>query len=401
MSTDIANLQREIEDARLHLRASQARYAAALEKLKLSRPNDEEFTPGTEQSWLCGESLDDVDRAPCSVRNLDRTSDDDGSALRGVETATIAIDAAMKVRNYTSGAKSIFSRIDTGRPIQDVLHPIESLDLLREIQSVLHDRGTAEHTLSCLDDRTSYLLQILPYPPREGEVDGALLTFVNVSTIVAAEKQRRVLVSELNHRVRNMLQVVIGLCNQTLHRSADLRQFADSFMGRLQALARAYELLSREGWKSVAIADLLRTQLEPFASDERYSASGVDVVLAADSALGFGLALYELAANATKYGALSIPAGRLVVRWSVAAVRQKDSLENTMENGAGRGALIFEWIELDGPEVDLPEKRGLGSELIERQLRYELNGEAAMTFDKTGLHVTLTIPMTDALQLSS
>jgi two-component sensor histidine kinase len=183
-----------------------------------------------------------------------------------------------------------------------------------------------------------------------------------------------------------------------LHRSSTLEQFEEAFMGRVQALARAYELLSRDGWKSVAIADLLRTQLSPFADDRRYCAKGDDVMLTADAALGFGLALYELATNATKYGALSVPSGRVEVRWRVESAPPREYPE---EGGATHRArnLIFEWVERDGPEVNAPTRRGFGSELIERQLKYELDGKTAMTFDKAGLRVTLTVPISDAIQV--
>jgi two-component sensor histidine kinase len=208
------------------------------------------------------------------------------------------------------------------------------------------------------------------------------------TALVAAEERQRLLIAELNHRVRNMLQVVIGLGSQTLHRSRDLAQFEKAFMGRMQALARAYELLSRDGWHDVPLTELLRIQLSPFATERaRHSIQGPPVLLKANAALALGLALYELATNATKYGALSETSGHVSVSW-------------TMERPVGGSAqFVLKWLESGGPAVSVPTYQGFGSELVQRQLRYELNGQAVMDFSPAGLEVTFTIPARGAVLL--
>lgn len=199
--------------------------------------------------------------------------------------------------------------------------------------------------------------------------------------LVAAEEQQRLLVAELNHRVRNMLQVVIGVAHQTLRRSESMGAFEKSFMGRVQALARAYELLSHEGWSNAPIHELLLSQLGPFATEaHRCSCSGTNVVLTANCALALGLVLYELATNATKYGALSVPTGHLDVSWEL----QRDA--------QGREDLVMFWRESGGPAVTPPQRQGFGTELLHRQLHHELSGKASMDFAPAGLQVTLAIP---------
>jgi two-component system CheB/CheR fusion protein len=186
-----------------------------------------------------------------------------------------------------------------------------------------------------------------------------------------------------------MLQVVIGLANQTLHRSTDFKQFEKSFMGRVQALARAYELLSRDGWRTVPLPDLITSQLSAFAPNgERYSAQGPQVELKPNAALAFGLVVYELATNATKYGAFSTEGGRVSVTWNVEPV-----------DGTSR-QLVVRWTESGGPSVREPEHRGFGSELIRRQLQYELSGEALMQFHEHGLEVTIKVPARDTVIIS-
>lgn len=256
------------------------------------------------------------------------------------------------------------------------------VDLAHDVRRVLDEQTPIERLVRMRSGKVFHLMRILPYRTADEHTDGVLVTFVNVTDIVAAEEQLRTLVSELNHRVRNMLQVVIGLANQTMSRSTDLQQFEKAFMGRMQSLARAYELLSRGGWREVSVADLLNSQLASFAAEgNRYTVQGEKVMLTANAALALGLVLYELATNATKYGALSVPDGHVDISWRLERKGDKDPV------------LVFSWRERDGPAVSEPARRGFGTELLQRQLRYELSGNATMDFHQDGLRVMLEIPV--------
>jgi two-component system CheB/CheR fusion protein len=292
-------------------------------------------------------------------------------------------DRHLIIRSYTPAVTGIFNLIpgDRGRPITDIAHHLEDVDVARDIRRVLDEHTPLERPVRLRDGNVFHLMRILPYRTTDEQNDGVLITFVNVTEVVAAEEQQRMLVSELNHRVRNMLQVVIGLANQTLHRSADMKQFEQSFMGRVQSLARAYELVSRGGWHQVSIAELLDSQLAPFAPERgRYQAAGAPVLLSANAALAFALVLYELATNATKYGALSVPTGQIEVGWSLDA------------KNSDTPALMFNWRERGGPRVSEPTRRGFGSELLQRQVRHELKGNSTMEFLEDGLRVSVEIP---------
>jgi two-component system, chemotaxis family, CheB/CheR fusion protein len=279
---------------------------------------------------------------------------------------------------------AIFNLIptDRGRPILDIAHQLVDVDIAHDVRRVLDEQKPIERPVRLRSGRVFHLMRILPYRTSDEHIDGVLVTFVNVTDIVAAEEQLRTLVSELNHRVRNMLQVVIGLANQTMSRSTDVQQFEKAFMGRMQSLARAYELLSRGGWQEVSVADLLNIQLAPFAAEgNRCTVEGEKVMLTANAALALGLVLYELATNATKYGALSVPDGRVDISWRLERRDDKDPV------------LIFSWRERGGPTVSEPARHGFGTELLQRQLRYELNGNATMDFHQDGLRVLLEIPV--------
>jgi two-component system CheB/CheR fusion protein len=225
-------------------------------------------------------------------------------------------------------------------------------------------------------------MRILPYRTSDDVIDGVLVTFIDVTAMIAAEEQQRLLVAELNHRVRNMLQVVIGLANQTVQRSKDLEAFQQAFTGRMQSMSRAYDLLSRDSWLKVPMSDLIETQLAPFAPEgRRYSIDGAPVVLGANAALALGMVFYELATNATKYGALSVPHGHVNISWKI----------QPGDGEAGR-ELVIRWVERGGPRVDKPVRPGFGSQLVQQQLRYEFNGKVDMDFAEDGLHTTLSLP---------
>lgn len=310
------------------------------------------------------------------------------SLYESTQIAAVLLDGSMRIRAYTPAATTIFHLTpgDRGRPLREIAYRLSDIDLPADVRRVLEERKAFERPVRMQDGKIVYLMRIAPCRIADAE-EGVSIAFVNVSSVVAVEEQQRILVAELNHRVRNMLQVVIGLANQTVHRSEDLQQFSKAFFGRMQALGRAYELLSRDGWQKVPIGELVRTQLAPFASEgNRYESRGEPCVLTANAALSLGLVLYELATNATKYGALSVPAGRVEIEWQLVGAED------------ARREFILRWKEIGGPVVKPPTRQGFGSELVQRQLKYELNGTAEMAFNEDGLTVTLAVPAEEAVE---
>ncbi len=398
--SDVAGLEHELRETRDRLQATIEEYETALEELKSGNEElvsvNEELQSTNEELETSKEELQSVNEELHTVNselatNLDelhRSNADLRNLFESTQIATVFLDRHLIIRSYTPAVTGIFNLIpsDRGRPITDIAHQLEDVDLAHDIRRVLDEHTPLEHPVRLRGGKVFHLMRILPYRTTDDLMDGVLITFVNVTEVVAAEEQQRMLVSELNHRVRNMLQVVIGLANQTLHRSTDMKQFEKSFMGRVQSLARAYELVSRGGWHRVSVAELLDAQLAPFAPEGgRYRAEGEPVLLTASAALAFGLVLYELATNATKYGALSVPSGHIELAWRLKA-----------QDGA-TPALVFSWRERGGPPVTEPTRRGFGSELLQRQLRYELNGQATMEFLEEGLQVTVEIPASGAV----
>jgi two-component sensor histidine kinase len=179
--------------------------------------------------------------------------------------------------------------------------------------------------------------------------------------------QQALLINELNHRVKNTLATVQSMAAMTLGRDPSGDQ-ARAFEGRLFALSRAHDVLTRGSWERVDLAELVAQALGPFAAEGRIDPEGPNLALGPQQALALSMALHELATNAAKYGALSGPAGRVSIRWSLDG-----------------GRLDFHWTESGGPTVKPPTRRGFGSRLLETGLARELDGDVRLAFEPTGL----------------
>jgi two-component system CheB/CheR fusion protein len=212
-------------------------------------------------------------------------------------------------------------------------------------------------------------------------VDGVVVTFFDITKVVEGELLST-LVGELNHRVRNVLQVVSAVAIQTLRRATSLEGFGTTFSGRLRALATAHELVSRGGWRDVLLLDLIEKELQPYATGPgRLLTEGAPVWLTPKAALSLGMILHEMATNAAKYGALSTDGGRVSVKWA------KEDLGAAVH-------LVLRWSESGGPKVTvLPERRGFGSELLERQVQHDLKGKLEVNFDEAGLRSMIALPL--------
>lgn len=187
------------------------------------------------------------------------------------------------------------------------------------------------------------------------------------------QRQQQLLIRELNHRVKNTLAVVQSLAMQSL-RGPDVPAAArDAFTGRLMALARTHDLLTRDNWEGADLQEVIAEAIGVYCAEDdgRVRLQGPPVQLAPKTAVAMAMVFQELGTNATKYGALSIPEGRVEVSWNAVA-----------EDGATR--LSLRWAEIGGPPVKAPERRGFGTRLIERGLSAELHGRATISFEPTG-----------------
>jgi PAS domain S-box-containing protein len=199
-----------------------------------------------------------------------------------------------------------------------------------------------------------------------------------------AERQERLLIEELNHRVKNTLAIAQSLATQTLRNRPSPRSFAAAFSGRLAALASAHTLLAHARWSGAGLHALIEDQLGPYRPADRANVtiSGDDVSLEPSAALALGLTLHELTTNAAKHGALASPSGSIEIRAQVAT-------------GVDGRRLSLTWRERGGAPIAAPPRRGFGLTLIERGLAYQLKGNVVLDFRREGLRCTVELPLAD------
>jgi len=217
-----------------------------------------------------------------------------------------------------------------------------------------------------------------PIRDADGRVTGILAQGNDITEQKQAEEHRQLLINELNHRVKNTLATIQAVAQQTLRDSVPMKVARDAFVERLLAMSRNHDLLTEANWAGADLADVVDQALAAHVPRERRQAIGPALHLEPRAALALGMALHELATNAAKYGALSTPVGRVELDWSVSA----------QDDGTRR--LSLSWREHDGPPVTAPRRRGFGSRLIERGLSQELNGEASLVFEPSGLVCLIT-----------
>lgn len=196
-----------------------------------------------------------------------------------------------------------------------------------------------------------------------------------------SEERLRFVTHELCHRNKNLLAVVQAIANQIGARSASVAEFESSFSKRLQGLSRSLDLLVEDA-HGTWVADLVRSQVEPFGFVDgvRIEAIGAPFFLHADAAQSIGLALFELATNASKHGALSVPDGVVSIRWELVS-------------GAREPTFRLLWVERNGPVVTAPTRQGFGTVVLQRMAGQAMHGKVDHRYEANGVSWTLEVPV--------
>ena len=187
------------------------------------------------------------------------------------------------------------------------------------------------------------------------------------------------LTRELNHRVKNTLANVLSIISLTRRRSDDLDEFADGLAARVRAISATHDLLTQSEWGTTPIRSIIEAEAAPYLrmSESTLELSGPQVEVAPNDALSLGLAVHELATNAAKFGALSVPDGRVSVDWEFER----------------EGVVVLTWREVDGPPVSPLREPGFGMELIEKIVAHELKNPVDLQFDEAGVSCVLRVPV--------
>lgn len=224
---------------------------------------------------------------------------------------------------------------------------------------------------------------ISPVRNKNGDVVQYFASFVDLTRHKEALTQSRMLIDELNHRVKNTLATVQSIVWQALRTNSNPIAIRSAIESRLLALSLSHDLLTRENWKSAGLLDVVHNALAPFGvaggRADRITIKGENIRFPPQAALALGIAFNELATNAMKYGSLSNEKGSVLIEWKTAPTPEGDRL-------------ILHWRERDGPQVKLPSHRGFGSRVIERGLAHELQGTAHLDYRPDGLVCAINIP---------
>ncbi len=217
--------------------------------------------------------------------------------------------------------------------------------------------------------------------------DGGLLGFAKIMRDTTerrkADERQKLMLRELDHRVKNNMAAVLAIVDHTARASRTLEEFTHSFRGRIMAMSRLHAMLAQTSWSGASLAELVRQTVEPYTQERegRVVVRGEPLVLPAKAVSSVSMALHELATNAAKYGALSVPEGKVEITWRREPAEGGDEL------------LRLRWVEEGGPHVDQPGRRGFGSELIETSLPFEMEGRANLEFAETGVRCELVVPL--------
>jgi PAS domain S-box-containing protein len=207
------------------------------------------------------------------------------------------------------------------------------------------------------------------------------------AAVSESERRQRLLIDELNHRVKNTLATVQSIAVQTGKDARTVKAFCASFEGRLVALSATHDALTRGGWETANLRELLERELRPFRQDQ-VALQGQDIEIGPRHALSLGMVFHELATNAVKYGALSDASGKVRVGWRL--------------EPAGDGEMLtVEWSEEGGPPAAPPSRTGFGSRLIAMAVEHTLHGAVETAYGATGLSCTLRVPLSQPRQLDA
>ena len=383
LRTTKAQLQSTIDDletANEEMKSAVEEHQSVNEELQSS---NEELETAKEEMQSINEELQTVNAELAHKNEAPmRTNSDLKNLLDSTEIATLFLDNDLRIKNFTPGMSDIFQLRDTdrGRPVTDFATALDYADLVDDAGMVLRKLSIVEKELRLRDKRMAFLMRIRPYRTVDNVIDGVVITFTDISEQRRYSDQRTVLIQELNHRVKNSLATVQSIAAQTFRYTETPEAFQQTFEARLMALAKTHDLLTKGDWETVSLRELLIAELEPFGGTEssRFTLNGQDVQLTSAMALALGLVFHELATNAVKYGALSIPSGSVEIAWEI---------------GTSQHRLRWHWIETGGPPVKKPSRRGMGSRVIEKGLMHEFGGEARIVFDPSGVQCSIDMPL--------
>jgi len=294
-----------------------------------------------------------------------------------------------------------------GRTDEEV-NPDPSMASVTAIKSAVVESGeAARREIRLVHDGTERWLDLSVQPVHDdvGAIGGIIAAAIDITRYKEQETRIRLLMREVTHRSLNLLAVIEAIMRQTASNATTLADFEARFSSRLQSLAGSHDLLVQEDWSGASLRALVRSQLGHFAdiTDSKVEIVGPPLHLQPDAAQHIGMALHELAANAARYGALSVPGGTVRIGWRLLPATPQEAPGATdpiqPEPHQAEGERVeLSWQEVGGPPVIPPTRRGFGRIVIERTVARGVQGQVKADYLPEGLRWTLTFPATAIVQ---
>ena len=369
----------ELEVRIQDMRATTEEFQAVNEELQSA---NEELETSREEMQSVNEELQTINSELNNKNDqLTRLNTDMQNLLDSTQIATVFLDEDLRIRHFTPALTHLFPLrdADRGRPITQIVTGLEYTDLQADVKAVQTDGSVVERDLALKSGEQMFIMRIRPYRTPKNTVEGIVITFVDITERKRAEERQQLLSGELQHRTNNLLALIQSVAEQSLTGGQSLDQARRAFTARLLALANANALLMKSDWEGASLEDLIVRELASFVS--RATIEGPRVLLDTDAAQGFALIIHELATNAAKHGAISTPAGRVTIRWSV-------------EVRGDASVFSFSWRESGGPRVPPPTREGYGTRLLKNAIS-GADVTVNIEYPAEGVHYTIEALLAD------
>lgn len=261
------------------------------------------------------------------------------------------------------------------RIVPDTVIPLAVEALARTRIAGASNGSTVQESLTAENDGLRLLLE-------QAVIDAKTLLAqagIDAKEREAADKLQKLILEEMHHRIKNTLATVAAIASQSLRTATSIEHAQQAIAGRLVALGRAHDLLLQVSWANASLMDTVRAATKPYESQGagRFSIDGPDIGITSGAVIALALTFNELCTNTTKFGALSMPAGRVEIAWTIDAEAQR---------------LRLTWTEKGGPAVDTPTRRSFGTRMMQA-LGGQLSGQVELAYKPTGFVYSLDVPL--------
>ena len=397
---NVEALQQEVRALKAQLQAASYELENYIEEMKSVteehqsvneelQSSNEELETAKEEMQSINEELQTVN-SELSGKNdlLMQVNNDLQNLLDSTHIATIFLDDELRIKNFTPAAMDLFPLrySDRGRALTEIVTRLTYNELRDDVRKVQRTLSVVEHEVTLRDESATFIMRMRPYRTSKNVIAGVVITFIDITERKRHDDQLHVLMREMQHRTNNLLSVVQAMARQTARSSRNFSEFGAQFEKRIKGLAHSSNLLVKQNWQGVRLDELVHGQLAPFIESDqaRLEMDGPSVILAPDVVQTLGLALHELATNASKYGALSVPEGKILLHWEF--------------NGGSTEPECFRltWREQGGPTVKPTKRRGFGRFVIEQMVTRALYAKVAIDLAPEGIRWTLDMPASHA-----